>query len=160
MQKGKPMTQQTHLTTTHFHIFASQILSQICFQLELSHFSFAEKDSNFANLRMEPWGQGLGLVPREVFVSPPALILLYTHIQLEMNSVCYNINVKHLKNCECCPLSLLIVRWQRLSWIQVLNFRTVISVSNVTSLQDCLFNCQNFQKLSKLSKIVKNCQKL
>ena len=28
---------------------------------------------------------------------------------------------KHRKNCECCPLSQLIVRLQRLSWIQVLN---------------------------------------
>ena len=28
---------------------------------------------------------------------------------------------KHRKNCECCPVSLLIVRNQRLSWIQVLN---------------------------------------
>ena len=43
--------------------------------------------------------------------------------------------------------------------------RIVISVSNVTSLQDCLNvknycqNCQHFSKLSKLTKIVKNCQK-
>ena len=29
--------------------------------------------------------------------------------------------VKHRKNCECCPVSQLIVRKQRLSWIQVLN---------------------------------------
>ena len=28
---------------------------------------------------------------------------------------------KHCKNCKCCPASLLIVRQQRLSWIQVLN---------------------------------------
>ena len=28
---------------------------------------------------------------------------------------------KHCKNCECCPVSQLIVRSQRLSWIQVLN---------------------------------------
>ena len=28
---------------------------------------------------------------------------------------------KHRKNCECCPVSQLIVRSQRLSWIQVLN---------------------------------------
>ena len=27
---------------------------------------------------------------------------------------------KHRKNCECCPVSQLIVKWQRLSWIQVL----------------------------------------
>ena len=52
---------------------------------------------------------------------------------------------KHRKNCECCPVSLLIVRSQRLSWIfQILNcqnygfrfsiVRIVISVSMVTSL--------------------------
>ena len=28
---------------------------------------------------------------------------------------------RHRKNCECCPVSLLIVRSERLSWIQVLN---------------------------------------
>ena len=28
---------------------------------------------------------------------------------------------KHRKNCECCPVSFLIFRSQRLSWIQVLN---------------------------------------
>ena len=28
---------------------------------------------------------------------------------------------KHRKNCECCPVSLLIVGQQRMSWIQVLN---------------------------------------
>ena len=31
------------------------------------------------------------------------------------------IHIKHRKNCECCPVSQLIVRSQRLSWIQVLN---------------------------------------
>ena len=30
---------------------------------------------------------------------------------------------KHRKNCECCPVSLFIVRQQRLSWIQDLNCR-------------------------------------
>ena len=49
------------------------------------------------------------------------------------------------------------------------NVRTVISVSSVTSLQDCLFKIvstvsvvKNYQKLSKTAKIVKivkNCQK-
>ena len=29
---------------------------------------------------------------------------------------------KHRKNCECCPVSQFIVRSQRLSWIQVLDF--------------------------------------
>ena len=42
---------------------------------------------------------------------------------------------KHRKNYECCPvsLSLLIVRSQRLSWIQVLNW-IVINVSKATTL--------------------------
>ena len=39
--------------------------------------------------------------------------------------VCYltrrNCTIKHRKNCECCPVSQLIVIQQRLSWIQVLN---------------------------------------
>ena len=33
----------------------------------------------------------------------------------------YDNILKHRKNCECCPVSQLIVRKQRLSWIQVLN---------------------------------------
>ena len=40
---------------------------------------------------------------------------------------------KHRKNCECCPVSLFIVRKQRMSWIHVLNCQN----SN-----QCL-NCQN-----------------
>ena len=65
---------------------------------------------------------------------------------------------KQRKNCECCPVSKLIVKFSIV--------RILISVSNVTSLQDCLFNCQNCpnclscQKLSKIVKIIKNCQKL
>ena len=52
---------------------------------------------------------------------------------------------KHRKNCECCPLSLLIVRLQ----IDCHEFRfsierIVISVSIVTSLQDCL--CRNCER--------------
>ena len=35
--------------------------------------------------------------------------------------LCTFLVVKHRKNCECCPVSLLIVRQQRMSWIQVLN---------------------------------------
>ena len=34
---------------------------------------------------------------------------------------CCSLSYKHRKNCECCPVSLLIVRKQRLSEIQVLN---------------------------------------
>ena len=33
----------------------------------------------------------------------------------------HDMTKKHRKNCECCPVSQLIVRSQRLSWIQVLN---------------------------------------
>ena len=59
---------------------------------------------------------------------------------------------KHHKNCECCPVSQLILRYQRLSWIQVLN------------CQNCIFkmvkNCLNCQKLSKIVKIVQNCHQI
>ena len=51
--------------------------------------------------------------------------------------------VKRRKNCECCPVPLLIVRSQRLSEFRFSIVRIVISVSNVTILQDCLWNCQN-----------------
>ena len=60
--------------------------------------------------------------------------------------------IKHRKNCECCPVSLLIVTSQRLSEFRFAIVRNVISVLNVPSLQDCLLNYQNFKK-----KIVKNC---
>ena len=77
-------------TISHLHFFGRRVLSPWNFHPELSHFSFAEKDSNFANLRMEPWGQGLGSVSWEAFVSPPAPHSII-HIQLEMNSV-YNVD--------------------------------------------------------------------
>ena len=94
---------------------------------------------------------------------------------------------KHRKNCECCPVSLLIVRSQRLSSIQVCQ-KKINNISNVTNLLGYHFhwncktiknckqikivkkkvvkNCQNCQKLSNLSKnvkivkkkVVKNCQ--
>ena len=35
----------------------------------------------------------------------------------------FAIKTKHRKNCECCPVFFFIVRQQRLSWIQVLNFQ-------------------------------------
>ena len=74
---------------------------------------------------------------------------------------------KHRKNCECCPVSFLIVRWQKLSWIQVLTCqncdRCVKSHKSLglSKLSEIVRNCQSCQKLSKLSKIVKvvrNCQ--
>ena len=41
------------------------------------------------------------------------------HTILNCTTNC-DVNIKHCKNCECCPVSRLIVRSQRLSWIQVL----------------------------------------
>ena len=44
--------------------------------------------------------------------------------RLAICSICDAILIsKHRKNCEWCPLSLLIVRLQRLSWIPVLNWK-------------------------------------
>ena len=59
---------------------------------------------------------------------------------------------KHRKNCECCPVSQLIVRYQRLSWIQVFNFQ---------NCNQCL-KCHKSPGLScqKLSKIVRKMPKL
>ena len=59
---------------------------------------------------------------------------------------------KHRKNCECCPVSLLIVKSQRLSWIQVLNCQ------NCNHLKGHV--CQNCQQLSTIVKIVKKMSKL
>ena len=59
----------------------------------------------------------------------------------------YYLCLKHHKNCKCCPLSLLILRSQRLSWIQVLNCQ---------NCNQCLkgHKSQGSLSLSKLSKIV------
>ena len=73
----------------------------------------------------------------------------------------HNILNKPCKNCECCHNWLSGTKdCHEFSFSIV---RTVInSVSNVTSLQDCLFkivkNCLNCLSCQKLSKIVKNCQ--
>ena len=79
---------------------------------------------------------------------------------------------EHRKNCECCPVSLLIVIVivivkQDCHEFRFSIVRIVISVSNDTSLQDCLFNCQNgksyclncenCRQLSKIVKIVNKC---
>ena len=54
---------------------------------------------------------------------------------------------KHHKNCECCPVSLLIVRWQRLSWIQVLHCRNCNQCLKChESLGLSLSLCQKIQK--------------
>ena len=72
--------------------------------------------------------------------------------------------IKHCKNCECCPVSLLIVKSQRLSEFRFSIVRIVISVSNVTSLvfatvkmvkNTIVKNCPNCQKCQKLSKFKK-----
>ena len=76
-----------------------------------------------------------------------------------------NYRHKHRKNCKCCPAWLLIVRSQRWSELRFSIVRILISVSNVTSLQDCLFNCENgksnclnCENCRQLSSIVKKCQ--
>ena len=73
---------------------------------------------------------------------------------------------KHRKNCECCPVSQLIVRMSGNKDCHEFRF-SIVSVANVTSLQDCLFNCQNGKsnflncqnccQLSKIDKIIKKC---
>ena len=59
----------------------------------------------------------------------------------------YYLCLKHHKNCKCCPVSLIILRSQRLSWIQVLNCQ---------NCNQCLkgHKSQGSLSLSKLSKIV------
>ena len=49
-------------------------------------------------------------------------VWLFCKIRPRVSSqVSQRLNTIHRKNCECCPVSLLIVRSQRLSWIQILN---------------------------------------
>ena len=70
---------------------------------------------------------------------------------------------KHRKNCECCPVSQLIVRTQRLSWIQVLNCQIY---NQCLKCQNGKTNCQNCHKKFSVIWIVKifhncqNCKKL
>ena len=58
-------------------------------------------------------------------LSPSSTAILATLVLIIFSSTSSPENTdwckKHRKNCECCPVSLLIVRWQRLPWIQVLN---------------------------------------
>ena len=58
---------------------------------------------------------------------------------------------KHRKNCECCPVSLLIFRSQRLSWIQVLKCHKSLGLS----LSKIVLNCKILVKWSTNIKIVK-----
>ena len=54
----------------------------------------------------------------------------------------FHIFAKHRKNCECCPVSLLIVRSKKdCHDFRFSIVRIVFSVSNVTSLWDCLCHC-------------------
>ena len=74
----------------------------------------------------------------------------------------------HRKNCECCPVSQLIVRSQRLSWIQVLNCQNCsqclkcrkslglsLLMSLYWSLSNIVRNCQNSQNKPILANIGK-----
>ena len=86
-------------------------------------------------------------------------VYFYGYVQRTLNIKDYRSNYrlfkqKHRKNCECCQVSRLIVWYQRLSWIQVLNCQNCnqclkCQKSPGLSFQNCL-SCQ------KLSKIVKN----
>ena len=63
------------------------------------------------------------------------------------------IRIKNRKNWECCPVSLLIIRSQRLSWIQVINYK---------NCNQCLKGHKSLGlslSLSKLSKIVSKLSK-
>ena len=62
---------------------------------------------------------------------------------------------KHRQNCECCPVSLLIVRSQRLSWIQVLNCQHCNQCQGHKSLGVSLS-----LSLSKIERIVKTVTKI
>ena len=77
---------------------------------------------------------------------------------------------KYRKNCECCPVSQLSVRYQRLSCIQAPNCQNCnqclkchksagLSFQNCLNCLSCL-SCPKLSKLSKIAKIVKYCQKL
>ena len=69
---------------------------------------------------------------------PARLIVFITHQG--------SLQRKHRKNCKCCPVSQLIVRYYKdCHETRFSIVRIVISVSNVTSLQDCLFNRQNWK---------------
>ena len=58
-------------------------------------------------------------------------------------------SLKHRKNCECCPVSLLIVRSQWLSWIQVLNCLKCKQFHHFISLSWSMYlHLSLFEKLS------------
>ena len=99
-------------------------------------------------------------------------IKIIAHLN-SINSLCSNFNInviqfcnilKHRKNWECCPVSQLIVRYQRLSWIQVLNCQNCYQCLKCHKSPGLPFQFSNFQKLSQLSKlsliiVIENCHK-
>ena len=66
-------------------------------------------------------------------------LILKSSLSSCISNIAWQFIQKHCKNCECCPVSQLIVSEQRLSLIQALNcfVSIVISVANVTSPYDC-----------------------
>ena len=64
---------------------------------------------------------GASFCTRFTFIVYNILFTICTLLKLYTIDNVAGSGTKHRKNCECCPVSLLIVRWQRLSWIQVLN---------------------------------------
>ena len=72
----------------------------------------------------------------------------------------HDIQSKHCKNCECCPVSQFIVRYMFV-WIQLLNFQNCNQLSKLSKM---IKNSWKFSKIVpnclKLSKIVQNCPKL
>ena len=62
--------------------------------------------------------------PKPFFPGPSSWLVIQTFPPNFFLFFCEGVggwSPKHRKNCECCPMSLLIVRLQRLSWIQILN---------------------------------------
>ena len=66
------------------------------------------------------------------------------HVMIQLCNLWPGFRKKHRKNCECCPLSHLIVREQRLSWIWVLNCK---------NCNQCL-NCHKSAGLSRVARWV------
>ena len=87
---------------------------------------------NTTCLHWPKWGPGLLLsaTDHKTTCTWRAVLIIFTKIfptisgqVLDEKAPKYTVYIeeKHRKNCECCPVSQLIVRSQRLSWIQVLN---------------------------------------
>ena len=63
---------------------------------------------------------------------------------------------KHSKNCECCPVSLLIVRSHRLSWFQVprISFAKILNFVLIINKNQSCQKCWNCPKLPNISYFV------